>query len=266
MSGPSLRVADLSVVRGGRSVLSIPRLELSPGDRLVVLGPNGSGKSTLLGVLSGRLWPTAGEVEVLGRRFGATDLRTLRGEVGLVASGLARSLEPTMTAVEVVLTGHDGALAPWWSTYGPELLVRAEAELAKVEQALGHDLGGRSFAQLSEGERQLVLLARLAMQQPGFVLLDEPFAGLDLGARERLLGLLEEGIFSPAGPPAVLVTHHVEELPRGATHALILGEGRVVALGTLDEALSSSALGEAFGIDLELELVDGRYRAWSRGG
>lgn len=264
MTRPRVLVEHLEVVRAGRVVLSVPSLVLGAEDRLVVLGPNGSGKSTLLSVLSGRLWPSSGRVEVLGRRFGGADLRALRSEVGFVAAGLARSLEATMTPLEVVLTGHDGALAPWWSHYAPELEAKAAAVLAEAEAMLGHGLGQRSFAQLSEGERQLVLLARLEMQQPGLVLLDEPFAGLDLGARERLLAALEARVFAARAAPAILVTHHVEELPRGATHALILGESRVVAAGPLAEALSAESLGEAFGLELDLELQDGRYRATAR--
>lgn len=264
MSDPVVLIEDLKVVRGGRTVLAVPRLELSAGDRLVVLGANGSGKSTLLSVLSGRLWPTSGEVEVLGRRFGAADLRELRTVVGVVAAGLSRSLEAGMTAEEVVLTGADGALAPWWTTYSPAQRAEAGRQLEAVEVALRHGLGGRSFAQLSEGERQLVLLARMAMQRPGLVLLDEPFAGLDLGARERLLAVLEAGAFARLAPPAVLVTHHVEEIPRGATHAMVLGEGQVLGLGRLPEVLTADLLTAAFGLELGVEESGGRYRAWGR--
>ena len=129
---------------------------------------------------------------------------------------------------------------------------------------VGH-LGERTFGTLSSGEQQRVLLARTIVNDPAVVLLDEPAARLDIGGREQLVGSLSALAADPDAPPMVLVTHHVDDVPPGMTHALLLRSGTAIAQGPLDEVLSSRSLSECFGLPLVLERrADGRLSAWSR--
>ena len=227
----------------------------------MVLGPNGSGKTTLLQVAGARLHPSRGSVEILGNLLGASDWRAVRERVGFVSGSVMRALRPAVTASEVVMTGRYGALEPWWHTYTDADRERAEAQLAALGVA---DIADRTFGVISEGERQLVLLARVLMADPGLLLLDEPFAGLDLGNRERLLARIAALVADAAQPPLVLVTHHVEEIPPGITHALLLRAGSVVAQGPIDATLTAATVSDTFGMNLDVEHRDGRWLARSR--
>jgi iron complex transport system ATP-binding protein len=249
----------VAVVRDGRSILDDVTWEVGAGERWVLLGPNGSGKSTLLAVAGARLWPTRGAVEILGARLGRVDVRTLRSRVALVSASVIRQLRPDLLAREVVVTGLTGALEPWWHTYSPAQWAEADRLLA---DAGDRSLGGRAFGVISEGERQRVLLARALMSRPELLLLDEPAAGLDLGARERLLASLGALAADPSVPAWVLVTHHAEEIPLGSTHAALLREGRLVAAGPLGEVLTSEAVSAAFGVAVTVGCEGGRW--WSR--
>ena len=256
------RVAGLrnvSVVRDEKVLLSLDRLEIESGSRWVLLGPNGSGKSTLLSILSGRLWPTTGEVELLGHRLGRVDLRTLRTSLGFFSSSLARQLRPALSVHDVVLTGVDGALEPWWREYDDADHVRADHLLAEL--GVGQ-LSKKSLGIISDGERTHVLLARVLMSNPELLCLDEPAAGLDVGARERLLERLGAVMAAPKPEGAVLVTHHVEEIPPFMTHGALLREGALVASGPLEEVMTSKGISTTFGIEISLQRDrDGRYSA-----
>jgi iron complex transport system ATP-binding protein len=233
------------------------RVEAS--DRWVMLGPNGSGKTTLLQVAGARLWPTAGTVEILGARLGAVDVRTLRPRVALVSGAVTRQLRYDLGARDVVVTGLHGALETWWNSYSAEDWEKADRllDLGGVG-----DLGDRPFGVISEGERQQVLLARALMSDPELLLLDEPFAGLDLGARERLLTRLAALAVDPASPPTVLVTHHCEEIPLGFSHGGLVSEGELVASGPLSDVVTSARVSACFGVDVTVGCTDGRW--WSR--
>ncbi len=244
--------------RSGRAVLADIDWEVRPTERWVVLGPNGSGKTTLLRVAGALLWPTAGMVEILGRRLGTVDVRVLRSQVAFVSAWVARDLRPSQLVREVVVAGKHGALEAWWHRYEEADWVRAEQLLAETE--VGADgIAGREFGVISEGERQHVLLARALMGAPELLLLDEPAAGLDLGARERLLGVL--GVLAGEGsaPPLVLVTHHTEEVPPGITHALLLAEGRVQAAGPIADVLTSEAVSRCFSVPVVVRREGGRW-------
>ena len=258
--GAALRLTDVSLVREGRRLLDGVDWTVEPGERWVVLGRNGSGKSSLLRIASLYLHPSEGVVEVLGERLGRTDVRTLRTRIGLASTGMADMLRSDLTPSEVVMTAKNAALEPWWHTYDDADRERARGCLDQV--GVGH-LAERSFSTLSSGERQRVLLARTLMPEPGLLLLDEPTAGLDLGGREELVAGLGVLAFDPATPPTVLVTHHVEEIPDGFTHLLLLADGRVTASGPLDEVLDADRLSECFGLELGLEHRHGRWWAWS---
>lgn len=275
-AGPVVRLEGVSVVREGRRILDSVDWEVASGQRWVVLGPNGSGKSTLLQVAGARLWPTRGTVEILGERLGRVDMRTLRSRVALVGGSVIRQLRPELTALEVVVTGRHGALEPWWHQYSEQDWAEA-AELLERGASLGprrsrsdgtgptssvEPIARRQFAVLSEGERQKVLLARALMAHPELLYLDEPAAGLDLGAREELVSGLAALARDPRVPPMVLVTHHAEEIPAGITHAALMRRGQVVAAGELDGVLTSELVSACFELDVSVGCDAGRW--WTR--
>jgi len=229
---------------------------VSPGDRWVVLGPNGSGKTTLMSLICGFLHPAAGMVEVLGETLGRVDVRRLRERLGLTSAELTKQLRPDLSALDAVLAGRHAALETWWHQYSPEDRARATGLLEAA--GLTH-LAQHAFRTLSEGERQQILLARALMGEPELLLLDEPNAGLDVGARERLLSRLKAVATAPGSPPMVLVTHHLEEIPAGFTHCLLLREGRIIALGPLAGTLRSAPLSECFGLSLQVVRHGARF-------
>ena len=258
MSRPALRLTDVGVVREGARLLDEVDWQVHDDERWVVLGPNGSGKTTLLRVASLYLHPSCGEVEVDGEVLGRTDVRALRTRIGLASPAFGDLLRPQLTGTEVVMTARYAALEPWWHTYDDDDRRRARALLDRFGVLHTAD---RAVATMSSGERQRVLLARAFAGQPAIVLLDEPTAGLDLGGREDLVTRLGSAGGVADGPPTVLVTHHVEEIPVGTTHALLLRSGRVLQQGPLDEVLTAEHLSTAFGLPLGLERRDGRWVA-----
>jgi iron complex transport system ATP-binding protein len=252
---------DVHLVRGETTILRGIDWCVRPGERWVVLGPNGSGKTSLLRVTSLWLHPSRGDVTILGEQLGRTDVRSLRTRFGFASAAFMDLLRPNLTALEVVMCGREAALEPWWHTYGDDDRARAGALLESLGAAHTAD---RELRALSSGERQRVLLARAFAGEPGFVLLDEPTAGLDLGAREDLVTRLGALATAPGSPPVVLVTHHVDEIPPGFTHALLLAEGAVQAVGAIDDVLTADALSSLFALPLNLERRDDRWFAWKR--
>lgn len=251
-------MSGVAVVREGATLLADVDWQVSEGERWVVLGPNGAGKSTLLQVASASLFPSRGSVTLLGERFGEVDLGELRTRVGLSSALLADRVPPHERAVDVVVTASWGVVGRWREAYDDADTSRAVDLLGRVGLRAFTD---RRFGSLSEGERKRVLLARALMADPELLLLDEPAAGLDLGAREALLRLLTRLGSDPGAAPTVLVTHHVEEVPVGTTHALLLSRGRVVAQGPVGQVLTGPLLSQAFGLPLVVEARDGRYTA-----
>jgi len=229
---------------------------IDPGQHWVVLGPNGSGKSTLLRIAGLHLHPTEGTVRVLGETLGRTDVRRLRRRIGYASASLADSFRPGITAGDVVMTALHGALEPWWHDYTDDDRDRARALLGRIGCG---DRASQAFGTLSSGERQRVLLARTLMLQPDLLLLDEPTAALDLGGREALVATLADLAADPSTPPMVQVTHHVEEIPPGFTHALLLESGRVVDAGPLAGVVTEQALSGCYGLDLRLTQAAGRW-------
>lgn len=255
---PVLALEGVVVRRGATQMLGPLDWHVSRGERWVVIGPNGSGKTTLLQVASTYLWPTHGRVAVLGSTIGAVDARELRRRIGYASPALAAGLPPDLSALDVVVTARHAALGPWWHAYTDADRARA----ADLLERLGcGPLAARAFGTLSSGERQRVQIARALMSAPDLLLLDEPASTLDLGAREalidRLAALAEDGALGAV----VLVTHHVEEIPPGFDHGLVLRGGRAVACGPLQDALSSGALTEAYDLPLRVDHDAGRFRA-----
>jgi iron complex transport system ATP-binding protein len=247
------------VRREGTVVLDGVDWAVRPGERWVILGPNGSGKTTLLTLAGARLWPSSGTVEILGARLGRVDVRTLRPRISLVSGSVTRQLRADLSARDVVVSGRYGALETWWHTYADEDWAEADRLL---EEAGFAAIGTRPFGVISEGERQHVLLARALMSRPELLLLDEPAAGLDLGARERLVSRLGALAADPASPTMVLVTHHCEEIPRGFTHAGLVRQGRLVAAGPLPDVITSSRVSACFDVAVTVGQRSGRW--WSR--
>jgi iron complex transport system ATP-binding protein len=251
-----VELCRVDVYRGSAAVLRGVSWRVAKDERWAVLGPNGSGKTTLLRLAAGYLHPAKGEARVLGRSLGRTDVRALRGRLAFVSASVARAVVPWLTAKEVVVTGKAGALEPWWGGHGQDDEDRALDLLCAAGVA---EVAEREFSQLSEGERQQVLLARALMGEPEVLFLDEPCAGLDMAGRERLLCRLSELARAPGAAPLVLVTHHVEEIPPGFTHVLLLRKGEVLAAGPLRATLSSASLSDCFGAPLELRHDEGRW-------
>jgi len=261
---PAVLMEDVSVVRDGTTILDGVSWSVGAGERWALLGPNGSGKTTLLRVAGAGLWPTRGTVEILGGRLGRVDMRELRRRITVVSASVARNLRPAQPALDVVLTGRYAALETWWHEYTDADRDRARSLLDDAGFG-GEGFATRAFGLLSEGERQQVLLARALMGDPELILMDEPAAGLDLGAREHLLARLAALAADPSVPPMVLVTHHLEELPSGVTHAALLRGGRLVGAGPVDDVLTDVAVSDAFGVDVTVEQRGGRWRAAAGG-
>jgi iron complex transport system ATP-binding protein len=255
----AIELHGVTLQREGVPVLRGIDWRVGVADRWVILGPNGSGKTSLLQVAAARLWPTAGSVEVLGARLGTVDLRTLRPRVALVSGAVTRQLRADLRARDVVLSGRHGALETWWHTYTQGDVDRADELLALGGVGA---LGDRPFGVISEGERQQVLLARALISDPELLLLDEPFAGLDLGARELLLTRLAAVAADAGNPPTVLVTHHCEEIPPGFTHGGLVSGGELTAAGPLAEVVTSARVSACFGLAVTVGCTDGRW--WSR--
>ena len=258
MPAPVLQMTGVGVVRERAELLDGIDWTVREGERWVVLGPNGAGKTTLLQVAAAGFRPTRGDVELLGERFGAADLGELRTRVGLSSASLADRVPAHERAVDVVVTAAHGVVGRWSGTADGSDAERAGEMLRRV--GLGR-FAERRFGSLSEGERKRVLLARALMTDPELLLLDEPAAGLDLGAREALLHLLTRLTGDPDAAPSVLVTHHVEEIPAAVTHALLLARGRVVASGPVSEVVTGPELSRAYGLPLVVDATDGRYAA-----
>jgi len=252
----------VSFVRDERTILAPLDWTVQPHERWLVLGANGSGKTTLLRIASVYEHPSTGTVEVLGERLGRTDVRVLRRRIGLASSGLAAQFRQELTPLDVVMTARYAALEPWWHTYTDEDRARAQDCLERMGVGA---YAKRTLATLSSGEQQRVFLARTLMNDPALLLLDEPSARLDLGGREQLIAALSVLVDDAAAPPLVLVTHHVDEVPPGMTHALLLRGGDVVAKGPIARALTNDTLSACFGVHLVLERrPDGRLSAWAR--
>ena len=233
---------------------------VSPGDRWVIVGANGSGKTSLLRLAGAQSRPSMGTVDVLGERLGRTDLRELRRRIGVASAAISEQLRPALSAHDTVVTARHGALEPWWHDYDADDHARADELLDAMGCAA---FAQRPLATLSQGERQRVLLARALMPRPGLLLLDEPAAGLDLPAREGLVARLAVLTADATAPPMVLVTHHVEEIPPGTSHALLLRRGRLVASGAIDATLTAEALSDAFELPVRVEHRDGQWAAWA---
>lgn len=259
---PVLEVKGLRVERGSTAILRNVAWRIAPGEHWAILGANGSGKTSLLKTLAGFLPATAGTIEVLGQRYGASDWRDLRLKIGVVTSSFAAAIPPAEPALETVMSGKFAQLDLW------HRVTPAEKNAAnRLLTSLGiNRLAKREWAYLSQGERQRVLIARALMARPQLLILDEPCAGLDPVAREKFLLFVDRLARRRAGrdaPALVLVTHHVEEITPAFTHALLLRAGRVLAAGSRQAVLTTENLSATFGARLTLRRVRDRLQLTS---
>jgi iron complex transport system ATP-binding protein len=256
-----LELSDISVRRGDRIILGPINWQVLEGERWVILGPNGAGKTTLLQICSSLIHPTAGEINILGEKLGKVDVFELRTRIGLTSSALVEQLPPDELVMDVVLTAAYAMLGRWQEKYDLWDESRAMALLT----ALGvRELGERLFGSLSEGEKKRVQIARALMADPELLLLDEPASSLDLGGREDLLRRIESLSKDPLAPATVIVTHHIEEIPVGTTHALLLREGAVVAQGEVASVITDQNLTQAYGLAITVQTEGGRFFARAR--
>lgn len=258
MSSDVIDLQDVTVIRGERAILSHVTWKVSSDQRWVVLGPNGAGKSTLLQITSASMFPSSGSTTVLDERLGEVDLSELRPMIGYVSTAMARKLQRDETVLDTVLTAAYAVTGRWHEEY--DQLDERRARRVLSEWKLDA-LADREYGSLSDGEQKRVQIARAVMTDPELLLLDEPAASLDLGAREEFVQMLGGFAQSASSPALVLVTHHVEEIPTGFTHAMLLNEGAVVAAGAIDQVLTSENLSSTYGLPIELSLNAGRYRA-----
>jgi iron complex transport system ATP-binding protein len=252
------KLQGVSIIRSGSTLLNDVTWTIEEGERWVVIGPNGAGKTTLLQVLGAHWHPSRGTAEVLGESLGAVDVFELRPRIGVTSAALADRIPKGERVADVVVSAAYAVMGRWREAYEDLDYDRARTLMQQLQ--VDH-LANRTFGTLSEGERKRVQIARALMTDPELLLLDEPAAGLDLTGREALVGTLSEICSDPFAPATVLVTHHVEEIPRGITHALLLKHGRVVAAGPLERVLTGPLLSATFDILLEVFTTEGRWTA-----
>ncbi len=255
-----LQLEDVIVTRDGRNILGPINWQLQPGERWVIIGPNGAGKTTMLQLLSGYMHPTRGKVTVLGNRIGSVDLFELRPRIGLASSALQDLLPADELVMNLVLTAAYAIAGRWNEEYDlwDESRAKALLDIFGVRE-----LANRSYGTLSEGERKRVQIARSLMTDPEILLLDEPAAGLDLGGREDILNRISNYLDVENSPASVIVTHHIEEIPKGTTHALLLKEGSDFASGYIYDVITSANLNSLFNVNVEVRNEGGRYSALS---
>ena len=249
-------LVDVHLVRNGATLLDGITWQVGEEDRWVIIGPNGAGKTTLMQILSGHMHPSSGTAELLGERLGRVDVFELRPRIGVTSAALAERIPRSERVHDVVITAAYAVSGRWREEYDPMDSERADEllQLLRVDH-----LADRTFGTLSEGERKRVQIARALMTDPELLLLDEPAAGLDVAGREALVATLTELARAPYAPATVPVTHHVEEIPVGITHAMLLKQGRIVAAGPLADTLTDANLTETVDIDLSLSEREGRW-------
>jgi iron complex transport system ATP-binding protein len=265
MSDEVVRLRDVGVRRGGSLLIRDVTWTVHDDERWVVIGPNGAGKTTLLQVAAAQLYPSEGSAEILGERLGRSDVFELRPRIGLASAALADRVPPQEKVIDLVLTASYAIVGRWREEYDSSDVTRA----VELLDALGcAHLIRRRFATLSEGERKRVQIARALMPDPELLLLDEPAAGLDLGGREDLLRRIAALAHSSSSPTMVMVTHHVEEVPAGFTHAMLMRRGAVLAAGPLLDVFTEGNLSRCFGVPLVVERRESRWiarAAWGEG-
>lgn len=237
-----LSLTNVSLERQNKKLLNNVTWQVNKGEHWAILGLNGSGKTSLLKLITAEYWTSQGSVEVLGNKFGGTDISNMRTKIGIVGSFIAERLSPHMLAEKIVLTGKYKS-SILYTEYGEKELNEARQMLISIG---GEHLLGRIYASLSQGEKQLLLIARSLMEEPEILILDEATSGLDLFAREKLLTQIEQITSLPNAPTIIYVTHHAEEITRSFTHVLLLKKGQIIAEGPKNEVLTETILSDFY--------------------
>jgi iron complex transport system ATP-binding protein len=259
--GNVLELRDVAVRRGDRTILGPITFSIKPGERWVILGPNGAGKSTLLQILATRIFPSSGSVSILDKEMGKVDLAELRTQIGICGALISEEIPDDEVVRDVVLTAAYAILGRWNEAYDLWDESRAVALLTTFGV---RDLADRRYGTLSEGERKRVQISRALMADPELLLLDEPAAGLDLGGREDLLQRFSRFADDPQAPASILVTHHIEEIPSGTTHALILKDGAIAVSGPIHDVITSEHISAIFALPITVHREGGRFFARSQ--
>ena len=233
-----LSLTNVSLERQNKKLLNNVTWQVNKGEHWAILGLNGSGKTSLLKLITAEYWTSQGSVEVLGNQFGGTDISNMRTKIGIVGSFIAERLSPHMLAEKIVLTGKYKS-SILYTEYGEKELEEARQMLISIGR---EHLLGRIYASLSQGEKQLLLIARSLMESPEILILDEATSGLDLFAREKLLRQIEQITNLPKAPTILYVTHHAEEITRSFTHVLLLKKGNIIAQGPKEQVLTEDIL------------------------
>jgi iron complex transport system ATP-binding protein len=253
---------NVTVFRDKKPVLSNVDWQVESNQRWVIIGPNGAGKTTLLRVAAAQIQPSTGTAIVLGQTLGKVNVFELRTRIGFASNALSSHIPNSESVLNSVMTAIYGVTGRWNEQYDDIDIRRAMRILNEWHLS---DLAERAFGTLSDGERKRAQIARAVMPDPELLLLDEPVASLDLAAREQTVSLIGAYASEPAAPAIVMVTHHLEEIPAGFTHALVVSGGQVFAAGPIEQTLTSDKLSEAFGVSVLVEFTDGRYRARFKG-
>ncbi|SMG28294.1 iron complex transport system ATP-binding protein [Corynebacterium pollutisoli] len=249
---------DVTFKRGGRNLVGPVTWQVELDERWVIIGPNGAGKTTLIRMAAAEEFPSSGRAFVMGEQLGRTDMRDLRASIGVSSSALGNRIPPDEKVGDLVVSAGYAVLGRWREEY-EEIDFEQANEI--LDQVGAYHLQDRTWGTLSEGERKRVLVARALMTNPELLILDEPGAGMDLGGREDLVGYLGDLAMDPDAPAIVMITHHVEEIPFGFTHAMLLDEGEVVAQGLINTVLTSENLSKAFHQPIEVSRIGERYFA-----
>ena len=256
-----IKLNNVTVVREGRPILDNVDFSVEENQRWAIVGPNGAGKTTLLRVAAAQVQPTSGAAIILGEQLGEINVFELQTRIGFASTAISNRIPNSETVVNAVMTAAYAITGRWTETYDEVDERRARRVLN--EWHLLH-LADRAFGTLSDGEKKRVQIARAVMTDPELLLLDEPVASLDMASRELTVGVLGQYASSPVAPAMVMVTHHLEEIPEGFTHAVLLREGRIFAAGEIKTTLTSDKVSEAFGFGLHVENIDGRFHARAR--
>lgn len=256
---------DVTFRRDGRNLVGPVSWQVELDERWVIIGPNGAGKTTLIRIAAAEEVPSSGEAYLMGERIGKTDMRDLRSMIGVSSAALAGRIPADEKVADLVISAGYAVLGRWREDY-EELDFDQAIEV--LERVGAYHLAERTWGTLSEGERKRVLIARALMINPELLILDEPSAGMDLGGREDLVGYLGDLAMDADAPAIVMITHHVEEIPDGFTHAMLLDEGEVVAQGLINTVLTSENLTKAFHQPIQVDRIGERYfaRRLRRGG
>jgi len=252
----AIDLRGVGVLRAGRWILKDINWQVPAGSCAAILGPNGSGKSTLARIIAAYLWPSSGHVSVLGQHFGDCDMLALRQQIKIVQPAGPYDVDPSLTALEVVLTGFFNSIALYQT---PTAAMHTEAKRL-LEQVGLHGHSNQTYETLSSGERVRALIARALVQKPRLLILDEPTAGLDLLAREQILATIQSLFEQPHDPPTtILITHHIEELPPSTSNVLLLSDGKSAAAGGPDDVLKPEILSDLYACPVQVRKSAGRF-------